>query len=42
MGIIQKAELTDCQLTIMKIIWDAEEPITCGEIQEQLKRGECI
>lgn len=21
----------------MKIIWDAEEPITCGEIQKQLK-----
>ena len=37
MGIIQKAELTDCELTVMKIIWDAGEPITCGEIQEQLR-----
>ena len=31
-NIYQKAELTDCELTTMKIVWDAEEPITCPEI----------
>lgn len=37
MSIIQKSELTECELTTMKIVWDAGEPITCSEIIEQLK-----
>ena len=32
MGIYKKSELTDCELTAMKIVWDAEEPITCPEV----------
>ncbi len=36
MGIYKRSELTECELTTMKIVWDAKEPITCGEIIEQL------
>lgn len=36
MGIYKRSELTECELTTMKIVWDAREPITCQEIIEQL------
>ena len=36
MGIYKRSELTECELTTMKIVWDAKEPITCQEIIEQL------
>jgi predicted transcriptional regulator len=34
--IIKRPELSECELTTMKCIWDAEGPITCQEIMEQL------
>ena len=33
----KKRALTECELTIMKIIWDADEPITNREILKALK-----
>lgn len=36
MGIYKRSELTECELTTMKVVWDAKEPITCQEIIEQL------
>lgn len=36
MGICKKSELTGCELVVMKIIWDAKQPITCQEIIRQL------
>jgi predicted transcriptional regulator len=37
MGIYKRSELTECELTTMKIVWDAKEPITCSEVIEQLR-----
>lgn len=36
--IIEKNELTNCELLTMKILWDAEEALTCREIINQLTR----
>jgi predicted transcriptional regulator len=35
--IYKRSELTECELTAMKIVWDAKEPITCQEIINELK-----
>ena len=32
------SELSDCELTTMKCIWDSGEPVTAHEIIRQLKR----
>lgn len=32
------SELSDCELTTMKCIWDSDEPITAHEIIRQLKK----
>ena len=34
---IKKYELTECEQTIMKCIWDAGEPIPCSSIIKELK-----
>ncbi len=34
---IKHSELTECEQTVMKCIWDAEEPVTCAQIMEELK-----
>ena len=34
---IKHSELTECEQTVMKCIWDAEGPITCAQIIEELK-----
>ncbi len=34
---IKKYELTECEQTIMKCIWDAGEPIPCSNIIKELK-----
>lgn len=35
--IFQRQELSECELTTMKCVWDAEHPITCQEVMEQLE-----
>lgn len=34
---IKHAELTECEQTVMKCIWDAGQPMTCAQIIEELK-----
>lgn len=34
---IKHSELTECEQTIMKCIWDAGKPVTCAQIMEELK-----
>lgn len=34
---IKHAELTECEQTVMKCIWDADQPITCAQIIEELR-----
>ncbi len=34
---IKRSELSECELTIMKCVWDAKEPITCSQIMAELK-----
>lgn len=34
---IKRSELSECELTTMKCIWDAGEPITCAQIREVLR-----
>ena len=33
----KRSELSECELVTMKCIWDANRPITCQEIMEQLR-----
>ena len=33
----KRAELSECELTTMKRIWDAGEPVTCQQIMQQLR-----
>lgn len=32
----KKSELTECELNIMKCVWDAGDPVTCPEIMARL------
>lgn len=32
-----RSEVSECELITMKCIWDAEEPVMCSEIMEELK-----
>lgn len=34
---IKRSELSECELTTMKCIWDAGEPVTCAQIMEKLQ-----
>lgn len=34
---IKRSELSECELVVMKCIWDEGKPITCAQIMEQLK-----
>ena len=34
---IKHPELSECDLTVMKCIWDEEKPVTCAQIMEQLR-----
>ncbi|MBQ9199109.1 MAG: BlaI/MecI/CopY family transcriptional regulator [Lachnospiraceae bacterium] len=34
---MRKAEISDCELVAMKCVWDADEPVTCSYVIEQLK-----
>ncbi|MCH5267830.1 MAG: BlaI/MecI/CopY family transcriptional regulator [Lachnospiraceae bacterium] len=34
---IKRSELSECELTVMKCIWDEEKPVTCPQIMEQLR-----
>lgn len=34
---IKHSELTECEQTIMKCIWDAGKPVTCAQIMGELK-----
>lgn len=34
---IKRAELSECEMTVMKCIWDEGQPVTCAQIIEQLK-----
>ena len=34
---IKRAELSECELTVMKCIWDEKEPVSCFQIIDQLK-----
>lgn len=34
---IKHSELTECEQTIMKCIWDAGKPVTCAQIMEEVK-----
>lgn len=34
---IKRAELSECELTVMKCIWDGKEPVSCAQIIDQLK-----
>lgn len=35
---MRRSELSECELTTMKCIWDAGEPVTCQWIMERLRR----
>ena len=34
---IKRSELSECELTVMKCIWDEGESVTCAQIMEQLR-----
>ena len=34
---IKRSELSECELTIMKCVWDAKEPVTCPQIMTELE-----
>ncbi len=34
---IKRPELSECELTAMKCIWDAGEAVTCAQIREKLR-----
>lgn len=34
---VKRLELSECELIVMKCIWDAGEPVTCAQIIGQLK-----
>lgn len=33
----KRSELSECELVTMKCIWDAEEPVSCHEIMDELR-----
>lgn len=33
-----RSELSECELTTMKCVWDAGEPVTCQQIMERLQQ----
>ncbi len=35
---MRRSELSECELTTMKCVWDAGEPVTCQWIMDKLKR----
>ncbi len=34
---VKRSELSECELIVMKCIWDADGPITCAEVMKQLR-----
>lgn len=34
---IKRSELSECELVVMKCIWDEKKPVTCAQIIEQLR-----
>ena len=34
---VKRSELSECEVTVMKCIWDAKEPVTCAQVMETLK-----
>lgn len=34
---IRHPKLSECELTVMKCIWDEKTPVTCSQIMEQLR-----
>jgi predicted transcriptional regulator len=35
---MRRSELSECELTTMKCIWDAGEPVTCQWVMDRLRR----
>lgn len=34
---MRKAEISECELIVMKCVWDAGEPVVCSTVIEKLK-----
>ena len=35
---MRKAEISECELIVMKCVWDAGEPVVCSTVIEKLKK----